>query len=139
LTGKYGFVTGQPTEAPAAGAPQERFPVKQQQQAEATAAQQKATQPRQLTLEEEIAQATTAAKTTPTRTATKEQIAGVERSRVAQSRSTLESEKRRLESSIYQVSRGTGQKSLKRGIKKQLEDRVKERIAQIDKELEGLK
>jgi hypothetical protein len=126
------------TEATAAGAPKERFPVKQQQ-AGATAAQQQATQPRQLTLEEEIAQATTAAQAGPTRTATKEQLSGVEKSRVAQSRSTLESEKRRLESSIYQVSRGTGQKSLKRGITKQLEDRVKERIAQIDKELEGLK
>ena len=115
-------------EAPEGGAPSERFPVKGKPTPTPTP-----TPPRQMTLEEEISQATSKAPSkAPTRTATKEQLASTARSK-------LESEKSRLESSIYDVARASGRKSLKSGITKALEDRVKQRIAQIDKELEGLK
>lgn len=124
----------QPT--PAAPAAQERFPVKQG--AAQPAAPTAAAPVRELTLEERIAAKTTTA--APTRTATREQIAGVKAGQVRQQRSTLESEKTRLERSLYETPRAGGGRKLKRGLTAQDPD-VKaalDRIAAINKQLEGL-
>jgi len=123
-------------EAPAAPAAQERFPVKQG--AAQPAAQPTAAPARELTLEERIAAKTTTA--APTRTATREQIAGVKAGQVRQQRSTLESEKTRLERSLYETPRAGGGRKLKRGLTAQDPD-VKaalDRITAINKQLEAL-
>ena len=68
----------------------------------------------------------------PTRTATTQQLAGVQKSK-------LTSEKTRLERSIYETTR-VGGKKLKRGLTQQDTD-VKEvlaKITEINKQLEGL-
>lgn len=123
-------------EAPAPPSAQERFPVKQG--AAQPAAQPAAAPARELTLEERIAAKTTTA--APTRTATREQIAGVKAGQVRQQRSTLESEKTKLERSLYETPRAGGGRKLKRGLTAQDPD-VKaalQRIAAINKQLEAL-
>lgn len=135
--GEGATLVGKPKEeAPAAPATQERFPVKQG--AAQPAAQPTAAPARELTLEERIAAKTTTA--APTRTATREQIAGVKAGKVRQQRSTLESEKTRLERSLYETPRAGGGRKLKRGLTAQDPD-VKaalDRIAAINKQLEAL-
>lgn len=123
-------------EAPATPSAQERFPVKQG--AAQPAAQPTPAPTRELTLEERIAAKTTTA--APTRTATREQIAGVQAGKVRQQRSTLESEKTKLERSLYETPRAGGGRKLKRGLTAQDPD-VKaalDRIAAINKQLEAL-
>lgn len=95
---------------------------------------------KEMTLEEQIASETSAAATalTPTRRATPEQLEGIKKSKIAQNRSTLESEKRKLESLIYDVSRATGQKTFKRGLTEATKAKAKERISEINKQLEAL-
>jgi len=131
----------EPTEAPAAPADvdaqaEQIFGVTTPTKETPTAAAAKPTT--ELTLEERIAAKTTTA--APTRTATREQIAGVKAGQVRQQRSTLESEKTRLERSLYETPRAGGGRKLKRGLTAQDPD-VKaalDRITAINKQLEAL-
>lgn len=122
---------------PAGEAPKERFPEKKQPEAKPPPA---AAPAKEMTLEEQIASETSAAATasTPTKRATPQQLEGIKKSKIAQNRSTLESEKRKLESLIYDVSRATGQKTFKRGLTEATKAKAQERISEINKQLEAL-
>jgi hypothetical protein len=126
-----------PKEEPAAEAPAptERFPVKPTAKTE-TGTPAKST--KELTLEEQLAQEASSGSKTLARTATPEQLKGVEKSKISQKKSTLESEKMKLESLLYDVARATGRKTLKAGISANTKSKAEARIAEINKELEGL-
>ena len=93
---------------------------------------------KELTLEEQLAQEAASGGKTLARTATPEQLKGVEKSKISQKKSTLESEKIKLESLLYDVARATGRKTLKAGISANTKSKAEARIAEINKELEGL-
>ena len=93
---------------------------------------------KELTLEEQLAQEASSGGKTLARTATPEQLKGVEKSKISQKKSTLESEKMKLESLLYDVARATGRKTIKAGISANTKSKAETRIAEINKELEGL-
>jgi len=72
------------------------------------------------------------------RQATPEQLKGVEKSKVSQNKSALESEKRKLESLLYDVARATGRKTIKAGISANTKSKAEARIAEINNQLASL-
>ena len=93
---------------------------------------------KELSLEEQLAQETRSANKPAARTATPEQLKGVEKSKISQNKSALESEKRKLESLLYDVARATGKRTIKAGISANTKSKAEARIDEINKELEGL-
>lgn len=93
---------------------------------------------KELTLEEQLAQEASSGAKTLARTATPEQLKGVEKSKISQKKSTLESEKMKLESLLYDVARATGKRTIKAGISANTKSKAEARIDEINKELEGL-
>jgi hypothetical protein len=93
---------------------------------------------KELTLEEQLAQEAASGGKTLARTATPEQLKGVEKSKVSQKKYTLESEKRKLESLLYDVSRATGKRTLKAGISANTKSKAEARIAEINNQLASL-
>ena len=119
----------QAAEAPA---PTERFPVKPTGKTE-TGTPAKST--KELSLEQQVQQELSGAKQTG-RTVTPQQAKAVEQSRISSQKSNLESEKRRLENLIYTVQRAdSGKKTLKAGITKETEAKVKAEVDKINKQL----
>jgi hypothetical protein len=118
-----------------APAPTERFPVKPTAKTEVGTP---AKSTKELSLEEQLAQEAASGGKTLARTATPEQLKGVEKSKISQKKSTLESEKMKLESLLYDVARATGRKTLKTGISANTKSKAEARIVEINKELEGL-
>ena len=126
------------TEAPAQ---QQMSREEQVKQAQAILGGTKATKQKpvkELSIEEQLSQEASSVNIPAGRTATPEQLKGVEKSKISQNKSTLESEKRKLESLLYDVARATGKKTLKAGISTNTKSKAEARIAQINKELEGL-
>lgn len=135
--GKYKFVTGQPTEAaPAAGAPQERFPEKTKSPQAQPAAP--TTPPRELSLAEQISATATAPEpSAPAAPRKQPERRGATAARESQ---RLNKERDELRKALYEVtSRG-----VMRGLKKGLDPEnpiVKqgiERLKEIEKELSSL-
>ena len=93
---------------------------------------------KELSLEEQLAQETRSANKPAARTATPEQLKGVEKSKISQNKSALESEKRKLESLLYDVARATGKRTIKAGISANTKSKAEARIDEINKELEEL-
>jgi hypothetical protein len=90
-----------------------------------------------LTLEQQVQQELSGAKQTG-KTVTPQQTKAVEQSRISSQKSNLESEKRRLENLIYTVQRASGKKTLKAGITKETEAKVKAEVDKINKQLASL-
>lgn len=92
---------------------------------------------RELTLEEQVQQELSGAKQT-VKTVTPQQAKSVEQSKISSQKSNLESEKRKLENLIYTVQRASGGKTLKAGITKETEAKVKAEVDKINKQLASL-
>jgi hypothetical protein len=120
---------------------EDKYPVRKTEeptQENTTALAQPTPPPKQgLTLEQQVQQELSGAKQTG-KTVTPQQTKTVEQSRISSQKSNLESEKRRLENLIYTVQRASGKKTLKAGITKETEAKVKAEVDKINKQLASL-
>jgi hypothetical protein len=131
------IITDQPMED--ATAPIERFPVRDTSPAATSATPTAAPKPaaQEPTLEQQVQQELSGAKQTG-RTVTPQQAKAVEQSRISSQKSNLESEKRKLENLIYTVQRASGKKTLKAGITKETEAKVKAELDKINNQLASM-
>ena len=121
---------------------EDKYPVKKTEEPTeerpTTSAQPTPPPKQELTLEQQVQQELSGAKQTG-RTVTPQQAKAVEQSRISSQKSNLESEKRRLENLIYTVQRAdSGKKTLKAGITKETEAKVKAEVDKINKQLASL-